>query len=74
MTRQMAVIRQALDGVTEEETMAQWTLPDPEELAAVILEARCARCRRPDRRGCRGCRLQAGREAQAVQEYLAKTR
>lgn len=74
MTRQMTVIKQALDGVTEEATQAQWSLPDPDELAAVILDARCARCRRPDRRGCRGCRLQAGREAQAIQEFLAKTR
>jgi hypothetical protein len=74
MVRQMATIRTALDGVSGEEERAAWQLPDAEELAEVILAARCARCRRPDRRGCRGCRIQTGREAQAVQEFLAKTR
>ena len=49
MARQMAAIRQALDGVSAAETQASWQLPDVEELAGVILEAKCAKCRRPDR-------------------------
>lgn len=74
MIRQLTVIRQALDGVSGEETQVSWRLPDIEELTEVILASRCARCRRQDRRGCRGCRIQTGREAHAVQEFLAKTR
>lgn len=74
MIRQMTTIRQALEGVPGDGAQAAWQLPDAEELVEVILAARCARCRRPDRRGCRGCRIQTGREAQAVQEFLAKKR
>lgn len=74
MARQMVVIRTALEGVPVAEAQALWQLPDVEELVRVILEAKCAKCRRPDRRGCRGCRTQTGREARAVQEFLAKTR
>jgi hypothetical protein len=74
MARQMGVIRTALEGFSEAEAQAPWQLPDVEELGEVLLAAKCAKCRRQDRRGCRGCRIQTGREAQAVQEFLAKTR
>lgn len=74
VSRQLAVIRAALDDVPEARTQSPWQLPDAEELAGVLLAAKCLKCRRPDRRGCRGCRAQTGREAQAVQEYLTKTR
>lgn len=70
VARQAALIRAVLEDADTESP----GLPDTDELTQVILAARCGRCRRPDRRGCRGCRIQAGREAQAVQDFLAQQR
>jgi hypothetical protein len=68
VARQSAIIREALEGGPA--GPARISVPSAQDMAGVIIAARCARCRRPDRRGCRGCRMQAEREAQALREFL----
>lgn len=68
--RQMVVIQAALDGTPADAALATRPIPDVDALADVILAAKCGKCRRPDRRGCRGCRIQTGREAQSVRDFL----